>query len=201
MNERIAIYGGSFSPPHLGHFRALEGFIRQEKPDRTLVIPAHTPPHKQLKGNASPEQRMQMCRIAFGDLPVTVSDMELCRGGTSYTVLTLRELKREDNTLMLLCGTDMFLTLDTWYCPEEIFALAEIVYMRREEDAAVAEELQKKAELYRQKYTAAVRELVCRPLEISSTDLRSMIAEGEDTTNYLHPAVREYIERCQLYRI
>ena len=201
MNERIAIYGGSFSPPHLGHFRALEGLIRQERPDRTLVIPALVPPHKQLKGNASPEQRMEMCRIAFGDLPVTVSDMELCRGGTSYTVLTLRELKREDNTLMLLCGTDMFLTLDTWYCPEEIFALAEIVYMRREEDAAVAEKLQTKAEQYREKYAATVRELIFRPLEISSTDLRSMIAEGKDTTNYLHPAVREYIERCQLYRI
>ena len=102
---------------------------------------------------------------------------------------------------MLLCGTDMFLTLDTWYCPEEIFALAEIVYMRREEDAAVAEKLQTKAEQYREKYAATVRELIFRPLEISSTDLRSMIAEGRDTTNYLHPAVREYIEQCQLYRI
>lgn len=201
MNERIAIYGGSFSPPHIGHYRALEGLIRQERPDRTLVIPALVPPHKQLKGNASPAQRMEMCRIAFGDLLVTVSDMELNRGGTSYTVLTLRELKSEDNTLLLLCGTDMFLTLDTWYCPEEIFALAEIVYMRREEDVGVSEELQKKAEEYRKKFAATVHELVFKPLEISSTELRNMISNGEDTTNYLHPAVREYIEQCQLYRI
>lgn len=200
MSERIAIYGGSFSPPHLGHFRALEGLIRQEKPDRTLLIPALTPPHKALKGNATPEQRMDMCRLAFADLPVTVSDMELRRGGTSYTVLTLRELKDRSNTLLLLCGTDMFLTLDTWYMPEEIFALSEIVYMRREEEPEISEKLHAKAEAYREKYGAVTRELVCKPLEISSTALRQMIAEDKDTAQYLHPDVREYIRKCQLYK-
>lgn len=201
MSERIAIYGGSFSPPHMGHHRALECLIRQERPDRTFLIPALTPPHKQLKGNATPEQRMAMCRIAFRDLPVTVSDMELRRGGTSYTVLTLRELKNTDNTLLLLCGTDMFLTLDTWYMPEEIFALSEIVYMRREADFEMLEKLRKKAEVYREKYGAVTRELAYEPIEVSSTQLRQMIANGLDTAQYLHPDVREYIEECQLYRL
>ena len=201
MSERIAIYGGSFSPPHLGHFCALKGLIQQEKPDTTLLIPALVPPHKQLKGNASPEQRMEMCRLAFNELPVTVSDIELRRGGTSYTVLTLRELKRSDNTLLLLCGTDMFLTLDTWYMPKEIFSLAEIIYMRREDVPEVADELHAKAEFYQKTYGAITRELVYEPLAISSTELRQMIAEGKDTSEYLHPTVREYIEKCQLYQI
>jgi len=198
--ERIGIYGGSFSPPHNGHLRALSAFIESEKPHNTLVIPALVPPHKQLKGDATPEQRLAMCRLAFGELPVTVSDMELRRGGTSYTVLTLRELKREDNTLLLLCGTDMFLTLNTWYHADEIFALADIVYMRREEDAVTAKQLAECAVHYRRDYAARVRELVCPPLEVSSTVLRQKISNGEDTDGYLAPAVREYIEQCKLYR-
>ena len=199
--KRIGIFGGSFSPPHKGHFRAISAFLASEEPDEMLVIPAHTPPHKMLKGDASPADRMEMCRIAFSELPVTISDMELLRGGTSYTVLTLRELKREDKCLILLCGTDMFLTLDTWYSAREIFSLAEIVYMRREEDAdAVRDALAATAARYRRDYGATVREILCDPLEISSTDIRRMLAENEPTDRYLDARVREYIDRCNLYR-
>ena len=66
--KRLGIYGGTFSPPHLGHYRALKAFIEQERPHNTLVIPTFLPPHKQLKGDATPEQRLEMCQLAFASL-------------------------------------------------------------------------------------------------------------------------------------
>lgn len=201
--QTIGIYGGSFSPPHNGHFHAVEAFLSQEHPDRMLVIPTFTPPHKQLDGDASAEDRYQMCRLAFSSLPVTVSDREIRRGGKSYTVLTLRELKAENTRLVFLCGTDMFLTLDSWYCAADIFALAEIVYVCREsgEDAvATRAEMQEVADRYRREFSAKVRELRCDAVDISSTRLREAIADGREATRYLHPDVWEYIKKCHLYQ-
>lgn len=199
----IGIYGGTFSPPHLGHRRVVEAFIRQEKPDEMQVIPTLIPPHKLLHGDATPAQRMEMCRRCFAGLPVTVSDREIRRGGKSYTVLTLEELTAQDTRLVFLCGTDMFMTLDTWREPERIFALSEIVYACRESGAAavsVRQALSERAELYRTRYGARTRPLVFDALEISSERLRQMLARGEDTTAWLHPDVRRYIDKWQLYR-
>ena len=95
MKKTIGIYGGSFSPPHMGHYRALSAFVNAFKPDKTYVIPTLIPPHKELSSAATPEERLAMCRLAFGELDITVSDMEIKRGGKSYTVLTLQELAKE----------------------------------------------------------------------------------------------------------
>lgn len=199
--ERIGIYGGTFSPPHLGHARALSAFLEQEKPDVMLVIPTAISPHKQMKGDATPEQRLAMCRLAFDALDVTVSDMEIARGGKSYTVETLGELTSDGRRLILLCGTDMFLSLDTWYRAERIFALAEIVYARRENDPDCEKRLSEKAEEYKARFGATVRPLAVDALELSSSEVRSAVADGEDTTALLHPEVRRYIEECQLYQM
>lgn len=202
MSQRIGIYGGTFSPPHTGHFRALDAFIASEKPDLTYVIPTCLPPHKQLHSDATPAQRMEMCRLAFSGLSAIVNDIEIRRGGKSYTVQTLEELK-QDNTLIMLCGTDMFLTLDKWYQPERIFALTEIVYVQRETgegSEVIAHQLQKKAEFLRQIFGATVRPLSCDAVEVSSTALRTAILQGKDTSHYLAPSVREYIDQWNLYR-
>lgn len=199
----VGIYGGTFSPPHMGHYRALASFISAFSPDQTYVIPTFLPPHKTVSSAASPEQRLQMCHLAFDELGVTVSDMEIRRGGKSYTVLTLEELFAPDTRLLLLCGTDMFLTLDTWYQCERIFALAEIVYAVREEGdegSAASLAMAKKAEEYRARFGAKVHALSGDTLEISSSDLRAMLAKGKDTGTLLHPKVKEYIEQCNLFR-
>ena len=200
---RVGIYGGTFSPPHCGHRRALEAFISQEQLDAVYVIPALMPPHKELKGDATPEQRLAMCKLAFKGLPVTVSDMEIRRGGKSYTVLTLEELKREDVTLVMLCGTDMFLTLDKWYQPKRIFELAEIVFVQRETGEAsdgIPEKLEKQQLFLQQTYRAITRPLKCDALMMSSSELREAIQAEKDTTAYLAPQVRRYIDTWHLYR-
>ena len=198
--KRIGIYGGTFSPPHLGHYKALKAFIEQERPCDTLVIPTFLPPHKQLKGDATPDERLAMCRLAFSGLPVTVSDLEIARGGKSYTALTLESLHAKDTTLLFLCGTDMFLSMDTWYQPQTIFSLAEIVYVRRENDIDTGETLAKKADLYRERFGARVREIICDVTEVSSTEIRDAIVNGRDTSAFLNPDVRRYIDQWQLYR-
>ena len=199
--ETLAIYGGTFSPPHLGHVHAAEAFYRSVSPDRLLIIPSAVPPHKAPVSGAGIEDRLAMCRLAFSHIPNTeISDMEIMRHGKSYTVETLRLLRAENRRIVMLVGTDMFLTLDTWYCAEEIFSLAEIAVIRREQDGETTRRLLKKADEYQNLYKARIRFIDAEPFEISSTALRSCIAEGRSVSRYLSKTVEEYIEKCQLYR-
>lgn len=121
---KIAIYGGSFNPPHLGHHRVASLVSRDINPDLFLIVPDNIPPHKELSENApSPIQRYEMCKIAFKDIPnVEISTLELDRGGKSYTVDTLHEIKNThpNDELFFVMGMDMIESFSTWYKPEEI---------------------------------------------------------------------------------
>ena len=199
--ESIGIFGGTFSPPHLGHVYAAKAFLEKERPDRLLIIPTYLPPHKRPDGEATPEQRLEMCRLAFSfDDRIQVSDMEIRRGGKSYTVDTLRELAREDRRLLFLCGTDMLLTLDEWRDPAGILALAEIIYLRRETHAELDNKIRQKIRQYQQEFHAVIRELVVPPYPLSSTEYRSSLQTGGNGSTYLPADVEAYIEKWQLYK-
>lgn len=199
--ERIALYGGTFSPPHIGHVLAAEAFFRAVQPDRLLIVPSATPPHKPPVGGASVRDRLAMCRLAFGKIDrVEISDIEIERKGKSYTVDTLRVLAREDRELSILIGTDMLLTLDTWKCPSEIMSLAAIYVARREKDPVLLEKLRQKAEQFREKYGAHIEFLDVNATVISSTELRARIAAGEPINEYLTETVEAYITQWDLYR-
>lgn len=195
--KTVGIFGGTFSPPHNGHIYAVKEFLRAEDPDEMLVIPTFTPPHKELKGNATPKQRLRMCELAFNfDPRIRVSDMEIRRGGKSYTADTLEELSDKDTHLIFLCGTDMFLTMDTWYTPERIFRLADIVLIRRENQEEFNNILRQKAREYQEKFDAVIRFIDAPPLPLSSTLCR----ESEALKELVPPIVKEYIEQCKLYK-
>ena len=118
---RLGIYGGTFSPPHMGHVLAAEAFVREIALDRLLIMPTAIPPHKEAHDVPADEHRLALCRLAFeGIAGAEVSDLELRRGGRSYTYLTLRELQREDQEIFFLCGTDMLLSLDSWRNADEV---------------------------------------------------------------------------------
>ena len=197
---RIGIYGGSFNPPHIGHIRAAEYAQKQLALDKLLLIPACDPPHKQLpEDSASPEQRLQMLGIALKDDPhIEVSDLELRRGGVSYTFETVEQIKKmyPDAELFLLMGTDMFLSFENWKNPDRILKNAALgVFYRgdRDEKQRIQEQ---KAALQQQ---GARIELVENPVtEISSTDLRRMlILQCADP--FLSPGVGDYIRENGLY--
>ncbi len=197
---RIGIYGGTFSPPHNGHIAAAKAFMEQMWLDILYVIPASTPPHKQMTCAVSPEDRLNMCRLAFSEMEgVYVSDMEIQRGGKSYTVDTLRDLTGEDRRLFLLLGTDMMLSLGEWYRPDEIFRLSYPVYIRREKDAILDQRIIQTIADYNEKYGKVVRRIVTEPLVISSSEIRRRFEARESVEGLLPPSVEKYIRDKHLY--
>lgn len=199
--KRLGIYGGTFSPPHLGHVRAARAFLEAAKLDELLIMPTFLPPHKEIDGEADADERYRMCELAFSELPNTsVSDFEISKGGKSYTYLTLSDFKDEDTELYFLVGTDMFLTLDRWRCPETVFRLATIALVRREDDGATATMIEEKAEEYIRLFGAKLLFINTDATEISSSELREAIKRGCGTEKYLSPAVASYIKSNLIYK-
>ena len=197
---RIGIYGGTFSPPHVGHVRAAKAFMEQMWLDYLYVIPTSLPPHKEMDSPVSAEHRLEMCRLAFAEVEgAYVSDMEIRRGGRSYTVETLRELAGDDKRLFFLCGTDMMLTLDQWREPDEIFRLCYPVYVRRENDEALTKQIVERIAYYNQRFGKVVRRIVTEPLTLSSSMVRESIASGRSISGMVAPSVEKYIADNHLY--
>ena len=174
---RLAFYGGSFNPPHPAHVRACRLACEALKPDKLLVIPAATPPHKPLpEGSPDANERMALTRIAFRDLPeAEVSDMELHRAGRSYTSDTVAELRREypDAELVMIMGTDMLLSFETWHEWRYILAEASLAVLPRDEGDL--EPIRRMAEHLRISCGAVVYVLDVAPLPMSSSGMRELL--------------------------
>ena len=197
---RIGIYGGTFSPPHNGHVKAAIAFMEQMWLDILYVIPTAEPPHKEMEVPVSSLDRLRMTQLAFRDVEgVYVSDMEICRGGKSYTVDTLRELWGEDRRLFLLCGTDMMLTLDRWRSSEEIFRLSYPVYIRRDNDRSLDQPIIDKIAQYQRDYGKVVRRIVTDPIELSSESIRWRLRNGKPIGELVPETVEKYILDNHLY--
>lgn len=202
--EILGIYGGTFSPPHLGHKRAAETFLETMKPDKLLVIPTFLPPHKEISAADAPEHRLAMCRLCFEGLPRTeVSDMEIKRTGKSYTFDTVSALTKENREIFFLCGTDMLLTLDEWYRAPELFTLCTFVLERREQNRALDYSVSEKIAFYKKEYGARIVEIDIEPIELSSTDVRNAArkhASREKLVSMVPTPVARYIDEHGLYR-
>jgi len=177
---RIAIYGGSFNPPHIGHAEAARAAYKALKPDKFLIIPTNTPPHKELEENSpSPEQRLEFCRLAFGDIPgAEVSDMELRREGKSYTADTVDALLEQypGAELCIVMGTDMFLSFRSWYRWQHMLEKCTLAVLSREDfDRREIENF--KAELEKEN-GAKVILIPHQPLPMSSTEIRERLRRG-----------------------
>ena len=187
---KLAIYGGSFNPPHLGHTAAILAVQKAICPDELRVIPAAIPPHKKLPaGSPDAAERLHLAQLAFGDIPgVTVSDMELKRSGKSYTADTIRALKKENPgaKLYLIVGTDMLETFTEWYDYAYILRSVTLVALAR--DFGELEHVRESAKALRESHHARVRVLTAQPLPISSTQLR-MLLPGRHGTEFLNPRV------------
>ena len=134
---KLGIFGGTFNPIHEGHVRLAKRCIEEIGLDEVLLIPTALPPHKDGSRIASGEHRVSMCRIATRHIPqITVSDMEISRGGKSYTVETICSVRAEhlDDELYLLMGSDMLYTLEEWFCADVVMKTTKIVAVAREDD-------------------------------------------------------------------
>lgn len=200
---KIGVFGGTFNPPHLGHVLAAREVMQALKLDKVLFIPDAQPPHKEVpKGSPEPEVRLKMVQAAVaGEVGFEVSDLELCRPGKSYTSDTLRILKEvyPEDTLYLIMGTDMFLSLHTWHEPEVICSLAVIAAMHRDEKDRGEEMLQQKNAL-EESYGARVEIVINHRVEISSTKVRRLLILG-GAEKYVAPQVLEIIREQGLYGV
>jgi len=200
---RLGIFGGSFDPVHYGHLLLAEASREQAQLDAVWFMPAATAPHKQGQTPATPEQRTEMLRLAIGGQSAfDVCDIELKRGGVSYTVDTLRELKSQDNSrdLFLLLGGDSLVDLPTWRAPAEICELALPVVVGR--PGAAEPDFGQLARFATPERIEAMRQhQVQMPLVgLSSQEIRRRVADGR-SIRYMTPrAVEEYIKTTGLYR-
>lgn len=198
--ERIGIYGGTFNPPHLGHIQAAKEALTALELDRLLLVPTHVSPHKAIPTNSpTPRQRLEMLQLAVaGEPKIQVCDLELNREGVSYTYETVLQLRKEypQAQLVLLMGTDMFLSFFTWRHPEILLEHTQLgVFYRgdRQEVSAVAAQ---KAALEAQ--GAKVNLVQNRVIPISSTQLRRLLA-FRCADDFLPQVVGDYIRANGLY--
>ena len=201
---KVGIFGGTFNPIHKGHTEAAYAFLRCVNPDKLLVIPTKIPPHKAIKGDDDPEIRLEMTGRAFSedgesDARIEVSDIEIRSEGKSYTYYTLQKLKSMGyDDFYLYCGTDMLLSFDSWFRFEDILSMCTLAYASRLENACP--EASQKIAMLRERYGARILEIPLDPIEISSSEIREMIHEGDDASEFLSPAVLRFIEERGLYR-
>jgi len=207
----IGIFGGTFDPIHYGHLRPALDVQQALGLQQVRFIPLAVAVHRgQPAGSA--EQRLAMVRAAIAGQPGFVADdREIRRGGHSYTLDTLAEIKRErpDDTLCLFVGDDAFNDFLTWHRPLAILDLAHLVVMSRPGSRRSADEnLTRLAAERRCQHPDTLKSrqagLICfqpvTPLDISATAIRALAGEGRDTRFLLPDAVLEIIRRDQLYR-
>ena len=193
------MYGGSFNPIHNAHINIAQSFIKKLKLDKLLFIPTAVPPHKSAAEMAEPEHRMEMCRIASRNIKkAEVSDIEIVRQGKSYTADTLKELSElyPDSELYLITGADMFMTLLEWHKPEEIFRLATICTVARDENDIT--ELCEMQEKYRARGANTIV-LDIKKSDISSTQIRQNVFKDKSISKLVDEEVERYIYANYLY--
>jgi nicotinate-nucleotide adenylyltransferase len=208
--QPIGLFGGTFDPIHCGHLRTAFELWQELKLAEVRFLPTGNPPHR-AHLYADAQLRMQMVRAAIADQPgFLVDDREVRRGGVSYSVDTLTEMRAEhpQASLCLLLGMDAFLGLPGWHRWRELLELAHIVVAHR--PGWRAPTMGPLGEIMVDHGTGSVRELHARPagcvyvhavtqLEISSTELRTLIVAGRDPRYLVPDPVRQIILETRCY--
>ncbi len=197
--RKVALFGGTFDPIHQGHSAMASMLADALALDEVILMPTFVPPHKIKNEMASAEHRLAMCRLAaHEDARLSVSAMEIQRGGASFTVDTLMALIAEhpDTQWYLITGADMFCTLRSWHRFAEIASQATLCTVPREGTETAA------LQAYADRLTADGAACYVHPTPvapISSTQVRRCLASGESVDGLLLPCVADYIRRNALY--
>lgn len=194
---RLALFGGTFDPVHYGHLRLAEEACEAANLERVLFMPAHTSPFRTAERLSDPEHRLQMLRLATKDNPrFEVSDIEIQRGGVSYTIDTVRTLRQQypNAELFLILGADALQGFTAWREPDVIAQeCGLLVGVRPHYDLQAT--LAQLPDPIRQR----VQPVPMTPLGISASDLRQRVRQGRSIRYLTPPHVIEYIQQHRLY--
>jgi nicotinate-nucleotide adenylyltransferase len=197
---RVGILGGTFNPPHLAHLVCASQAASQLGLDRVLLTPVAVPPHKEARMDPGPAERLELCRLAVaGDERLQVCDLEIARGGPSYTVDTLRVLHERDpeDHLTFILGGDIALGLPSWHEPEAVLELATLAVAER--SGAIRSDVTERlheafGDLPRLEFFDMPR------IDLSSSDVRRRVASNSSIRYLVPDPVADRIEQKRLYR-
>ncbi len=199
--RKIGIFGGTFNPIHNGHLNLVKSFCEKLNFDEVLLVPTNIPPHKENPTATNSIHRLNMCKLAVEGLEkVSVSDIEFQRDEKSYTYVTVSLLKEKypDSEFYLIMGSDMFLSLEKWYCYEKLKDMVAFCVASREESQHEKLLSHAKTLEVNGAKTIVIRNDV---LEISSTEIREKAMFLEDFSDLVPPKVLEYIKENNLYAL
>lgn len=192
---KIAILGGTFDPPHLGHLILADTVITNCNYDKVIFIPAKIPPHKVISGEVSDKDRLNMLKLSIeDDERFLLDEYELNNQGISYTINTLNYIYNNysniEGKIGLIIGADLVRDFHKWREPEKISEIADIVVVNRENDN----------NLYKnniEKYSIKV--IMAPRIDISSSLVRNRIKEKKGFKYFLRKKVYDYIIERKLY--
>ena len=192
---KTCLFGGTFDPPHLGHLILAQTIFEAENFDKIVFVPAHKPPHKKENGYSSVNSRIEMVKIAIQENPnFVMSDLEIVRGGISYSLDTIIEYKKEtkieSKDLFFLIGSDTLKTFYTWHKPNQILKECQLIVAIRpgfrpsDIDTRILSKVQ---------FANIPR------IEISSSQIRRRWKEGKTIRYMVTQQVWEYLNDNKLY--
>lgn len=215
--ERIGLLGGTFNPVHEGHMRLSREVRKKFALNKILFIPSYIPPHKQTAEIASPEDRFAMVQLAIRRNPLYIaSPIEIEAQEKSYSILTLDKVKNiyRDAWVFFIVGIDAFLEIETWRSYQEVLEQCHFIVTSRPGDLlaeardALPEDYAEK--IYDLRESESVGEdlilkfriflLSINALDVSSTEIRRRIRQGQSVKGFVPEAVEVYIKRKKLYQ-
>ncbi len=189
--KKIGIFGGTFDPPHIGHFLIARDIYEKLELDEIYFLVSYRPPHRKVR--ASFEHRLKMVELMLPGPPFYASDFESkLNFAPTYTVLVLAEWKkrRKNNEIYFIMGSDQFVNIESWYEYEMLFDIAKVVVCER-----------KKAPLNKNfKFKNKVILVNTRIIEISAKEIRKRIKKNKSIHLFVHPEVETYIFKKGLYK-
>ena len=218
LSEKIGILGGTFNPIHNGHLAAAREIRDRLELDRVIFVPSYLPPHKQEDDAPTAAQRLEMVRLATAGISrFEVSDIEIERGGRSYTIDTIEAFRRTYTAadLHFIIGLDSFLEIQTWHLWEKLLSLCRFIVLSRPgyrfEDLVQVDFMKSAVQALTGLDRGELAQAVVRSdrflvyleritlHDVSSTDIRSRVKAGESIKYLLPEVVENYIMKNRLY--
>lgn len=198
--KKVGIMGGTFDPIHYGHLMLAQSALDTFALDEILFVPSGTPWLKETSKVLSKSKRVSMTGMAIEDNPdFALSTIEIDREGNSYSFETVEELKKQQplSEFYFILGADSLMNLEHWKCPERLMAECTLLAAVRDDCDMTA--LKTQIDYLKQKFEARIEILPVERIDISSTRIREMVADGKSVRYMLPDQVIKFIKKNHLY--